>query len=385
MCYAAKQAITDCGHVGDFVMLDSDTIVPFKTLYTTALISAISTEMQEPPAVYAPVIAFRKQPTSVLEAGALFGRGSWQLAEPKPYQPCIYPLHHRADLSDKHVQARISQAQESEYPPFIYSLYRLPLQDDPSTFLPAPFFLRGDDVEYGLRLNRLGIKTNILSTLIVFQDPKHSPWHEIMAILHSTVILLAYTPPQDIDQLSDHLSDFFNSRLQAHASLNDLHGIAIYQEVLTRLLSLLPLPTDRLLAHFYNPDYYLKLRKVNESYTHLNYNMAKGIGETMPPHSYREHPFLYYPIQPEDQPQPKVVLLMNHLSETAAVHNPGRVAYLELQAARRRFKMNLSSLFASIQPLKEYCEILLDRSRIYEHYQSCYEACTGNSETNFSS
>jgi hypothetical protein len=113
--------------------------------------------------------------------------------------------------------------------------------------------------------------------------------------------------------------------------------------------------------------------------------MAKGIGETMPPHSYREHPFLYYPIQPEDQPQPKVVLLMNHLSETAAVHNPGRVAYLELQAARRRFKMNLSSLFASIQPLKEYCEILLDRSRIYEHYQSCYEACTGNSETNFSS
>jgi len=384
MCLAVKESLTDAGHSGDFVMLDSDTLVPFKTLYGTALISAIGTEEEAPPAVFTPVIAFRKQPTSVLEAGALFGRGAWELAEPKPLQPCIYPLHHRADLSDKHVQARLSQAQESEYPPFIYSLYRLPIEDNPTSVLPAPFFLRGDDVEYGLQLSSLGVTTTVLGSLLVFQDPKHSPWHEIMAILHATVILLAYTPIQDLDQLIDHLSEFFNARLQAHASIRDLNGISIYQEILNRLLSLLTIPDEQLLPHFYNPDYYLKIRCANDSYSRLNYNMAQKIAATMPPHSYQELPFLYYPRQPEDQPQPQSLLLMNHLAETAAVHHPGQVAFSELQAVRKRYKLSLGSLLADLHSLKECCQILLDRSRIYAHYQNCYETCNENSNASFS-
>jgi hypothetical protein len=384
MCLAVKETVTDAGHKGDFVMLDSDTLVPFKTLYSTALISAIGTDEKAPPAVFTPIIAFRKQPTSVLEAGALFGRGAWQLAEPQPLQPCIYPLHHRADLSDKHAQARLSQAQESEYPPFIYSLYRLPIEDDPTVFLPAPFFLRGDDVEYGLQLRRLGVSTTVLGSLLVFQDPKHSPWHEIMAILHSTVILLAHTPAEDLGQLHNHLSDFFDARLQAHASIRDLNGISIYQETLSRLLSLIAQPQEKLLAHFYNPDYYLKLRSVNDSYSRLNYNMAQGIGETMPAHSYKELPFLYYPCQPEDQPQPKSLLLMNHLAETASVLHPDRVAFSELQAVRQKYKLSLGSLLADLPSLKECCQILLDRSRIHDHYQSYYQPCNEASTASFS-
>ena len=384
MCLAVKETVADLGRKGDFVMLDSDTLVPFKTLYSTALISAIGTEEEAPPAVFTPIIAFRKQPTSVLEAGALFGRGAWQLAEPRPLQPCIYPLHHRADLSDKHAQARLSQAQESEYPPFIYSLYRLPIEDNPTAFLPAPFFLRGDDVEYGLRLSSLGISTTVLGSLLVFQDPKHSPWHEIMAIMHATVILLAYTPSQDLDQLTDNLSDFFYARLQAHASIRDLNGISIYQETLSRLLSLLSLPEDKLFAHFYNPEYYLKIRCVNDSYSRLNYSMAQKIGEVMPPHSYRELPFLYFTPLPEDQPQPESVLLMNHLAETAAVHHPGQVAFSELQAVRQKYKLSIGSFLADLPSLKECCQILLDRSRIYEHYQNYYEACSENSNASFS-
>ncbi|MGB7565033.1 MAG: hypothetical protein WBM08_09795 [Prochlorococcaceae cyanobacterium] len=373
MCLAVKQSVTDTAHRGDFVMLDSDTLVPFKTLYSTALISAIATEEQAPPAIFTPVIAYRKQPTSVLEAGALFGRGAWQLAEPLPLQPCTYPLHHRADLSDKHAQARLSKSLESDYPPFIYSLYRLPITDDPTTFLPAPFFLRGDDVEYGLHLSRQNVSTSVLGSLLVFQDPKHSPWHEIMAILHSTVILLAYTPSQDLSQLADHLSFYFKARLQAHASIRDLHGLSIYQEVLSRLLSLLPIPESQLLAHFYNPDYYLGLRSVNAPYSRLNYSMAKGISETMPAHSYRELPFLYYPSQPDDEPQPESFLLINHLSETAAVLHPGQVAFSELQAVRQNYQLSLGSMLGALQSLKECCHTLLDRSRIHAHYQDCYK------------
>jgi len=375
MCIAVKQSVADAGHKGDFIMLDSDTVVPFKTLYSSALISAIGCEERTPPEVISPIVAFRKQPTSVLEAGALFGRGAWNLAKANPIQPCIYPLHHGADLSNKHVQARLSKAQETEYPPFIYSLYRLPMGENPAEFLPAPFFLRGDDVEYGLHLGNIGIRTTVLGSLLVFQDPKHSPWHEIMAILHSTVVLLAYTPSQDLFQLTDQLFDFFNARLEAHASIRDLHGISIYQEILSRLLTLLPLPEDELIPHFYSPEYYLKLRGINYPYTPMNYNMAKGIGGTMPPDSYLELPFLYYPRHPENRVQPEYLLLMNHMAETAAVLHPGQVAFTDLQAVRQRYKLSLGTMLADIARLKDCCQILLNRSRIHAHYQDHYETC----------
>ena len=382
MCLAVKETVTDPGHRGDFVMLDSDTLVPFKTLYSTALISAIGTDQKAPPSVFTPIIAFRKQPTSVLEAGALFGRGAWQLAEAKPMQPCIHPLHHLADLSNKHDQARLSRPQDSEYPPFIYSLYRLPIEDNPNAFLPAPFFLRGDDVEYGLQLRSLGIKTSVLGSLIVFQDPKHSPWHEIMAILHSTVILLAYTTAQDLSQLNNHLGSFFNARLQAHASIRDLNGISIYQEVLSRLLSLLVQPKVELLSHFYNPEYYLKLRSVNDSYSRLNYDMAQGLGKSMPTNSYQELQFLYYPCQAQDQTQPESFLLMNHLNETAALLHPGRVDFSELQDVHQSYRLSLGSFLSNLHSIKECCEILLDRSCIFEHYQKLYKHCNDSSDAN---
>jgi hypothetical protein len=104
----------------------------------------------------------------------------------------------------------------------------------------------------------------------------------------------------------------------------------------------------------------------------------------MPPHSYRELPFLYFPTQPEDQTQPETLLLMNHLAETAAVHHPGQVAFSKLQAVRQRYKLSLGSFLADLHSLKECCQILLDRSRIYEHYQNCYETCGDNSFASFS-
>ena len=235
-------------------------------------------------------------------------------------------------------------------------------------------------MEYGLQLRSLGIKTSVLGSLIVFQDPKHSPWHEIMAILHSTVILLAYTTAQDLSQLNNHLWSFFDARLQAHASIRDLNGIYIYQEVLSRLLSLLVQPKVELLSHFYNPEYYLKLRSVNDSYSRLNYDMAQGLGKSMPTNSYQELQFLYYPCQAQDQTQPESFLLMNHLNETAALLHPGRVAFSELQDVRQSYRLSLGSFLSNLHSIKECCEILLDRSCIFEHYQKFYKHCNDSSD-----
>lgn len=367
MCLAVKRSVVDLAHKGDFVMLDSDTVVPFKTLYTSALISALTTDDLGAPSVLTPVVAYRKRPTQVLEAGAVFGRGTWQLAVAQALQPCILPLEHGADLSDKHVQARLAQTHSSDYPPFIFSLYRLGEYASSHALLPAPFFLRGDDVEYGFHLRNQGVRTSVLGSLLVFQDPKHSPWHEVMAILHSTVVLMAHTAQADLCLLGDHLYTFFHARFNAHGSLRDLHGISLYQEVLSRLISLLAVPQEKLLSHFYDPDYYLGLRSLNLPYTDLNYDIARSIASTMPKHAYQELPFLYYPQLPKDEPLPDSVFLLNHLAETAAVLNPARIACSELQSARQDFQRDLATLLNSLEPLQQRCLTLLDRDLIADH------------------
>lgn len=368
MCLAIKKSIVDSDYEDDFIMIDSDTLVPFKTLYSCALITGLTSATTDKSTVLSPVVAYRRRPTQVLEAGCLFGRGAWQLAVAEPLRPCIFSMEHGADLSDKHVQARLSQPQSSDYPPFIFSFLRLGGLTPQHSRLPVPFFLRGDDVEYGIHLRNHGIETSVAGFLVVFQDPKHSPWHEVMAILHSIVILIAYASKPGLNQLSEHLHAFFQDRLDAHASARDLHGIAIYQQVLSRLLSILSIPTESLHSHFYDPSYYLQLRNLNTPYTSLNYALSRKIAEAMPKHVYRELPFVHYPVLPDDEPLPSSIFLLNHLAETAAVLHPNQVSYSELLAARLQFQRDLSILIASLASLGDRCQTLLDRSQIDHAY-----------------
>lgn len=367
MCLAMNESLLKQNHDGDFVMLDSDTLVPFKTLYSTTLISNSGKALNQRAAVFTPVIAYRKQPTKILEAGALFGRGAWQLAEKQPVQPCIFPFHHGADLSEKRIMGMLFRDLTSEYPPFIYGLYRLSASHEQESLLPAPFFLRGDDVEYGLHLKEKGIAINVLGSMLVFQDPKHSLWHELLAILHSTTILIAYTGSDERGLLSRHLSTYFRERMEDHASIHDLHGMSIYHKVLKRLLSLLTVEQSELLSYYYDPSFYLGLRSVNAGYNHLNYSMAKGISQQMPASSYQELPFLYFPRHRRDQPLPDSVLLMNHLTETAAVHQPHHIAAAAVHSACQTYQLDLTMLLNSLDQLHVCCRHLLDRTRIQSY------------------
>lgn len=368
MCWAINESLVECDYKGDFIMLDSDTLVPFKTLYSSALISGSSTSRQNSEAVFTPVIAFRKSPTKILEAGALFGRGAWSLAEDQPLQPCIFPFHHGEDLSHKQTMATVFQGLTSEYPPFIYGLYRLSKSHERESLLPAPFFLRGDDIEYGLHLRSRGVPIHVHGSLLVFQDPKHSLWHELLAILHATTILIAYTSREDLGLLTRNLSSFFRCRMEDHASIRDLHGMSTYHEALKRLLSLLPLEDGPLLRHYYNTDYYLGLRHLNAPYNRLNYSMAKGISTRMPADRYAEIPFLYFPKHPPDQPLPTSILLMNHLTEMATVHKPNEVSATDVDSACQKYQLTLSIMIDSIDTLHVRCKQLVDRSLIKSYF-----------------
>lgn len=376
MCFAVKSSIADSSNSQNLAMIDSDTIVPFKTFYTTALISEFSRNKQDSSGLISPVVAYRKSPRKVLEAGALFGRGAWDLLSPQPLQPCILPLHHGADLSDRHVQAGLSTEINSDYAPFIYNLFCPSSRMSPTSLLPAPFFLRGDDIEYGTHLRNNGISVTVCSDLLVFQDPKHSLWHEAMAVLHSTVILVAYDKMNDLSKLSENLYKYYEARLYAHSSIRDLLGISVYQYVLTRLLSILEVPAEDLLTHFYSTEFYQRIQSLNASYTRSNYIMIQEIQRSNSQHSCLLLPFLYFPHHSNDRPLPDTIILLNHLAETAAIHYPAEVTDYDLQKAVQQFKYDLSRIVGNLNKLQPLCKCLLDRNSIAALLNQIYSKAT---------
>ena len=46
-------------------------------------------------------------------------------------------------------------------------------------FSQSHFFLRGDDIEMGMHLQENNIPCQVNGWLVVFQEPKHSLWHEL--------------------------------------------------------------------------------------------------------------------------------------------------------------------------------------------------------------
>ncbi|MEB3334045.1 MAG: hypothetical protein VKP70_03580 [Cyanobacteriota bacterium] len=372
MCLAIKEIISDQNHDGWFAMVDSDTLVPFKTLYSSALLNAVPHLPSNKPIAISPVILFEKNPTMVLEAGAVFGRGTWQLAVNKPVQPCIFPIQNGRLLTNMEEQARLSKDTLSDYPPFIFSLYSLPRDMDGKQALPAPFFLRGDDIEFGYHLASMGVTTTVMGSLVVFQDPKHSLWHELMAILHAVVILCAYTSPEGLTRLSDHLHSYFQSRLTSHLSFRDLGGAGVYLEVLSRLNALKTFERENLLASFYDPAYYLRLRSLNQDFTHSTYTILRDTTQSLPPETYVELPFLYYPQHPSDKPLPMRIGFINHLAETAFILEPHTISHVDVRVCRDQGLRELTSLLADLDEIRERCLLLLDRQEIYKLYQQTY-------------
>lgn len=115
-----------------------------------------------------------------------------------------------------------------EYSTFIF--FGLSYQLFKTLGYPTAFFLRGDDIEYSLRLNASGYKLFTNPNLCAWHEPAHSYVQEYMAILHGLIINLSYGG----DRLEDYL-DFFEKRMSEHASVYDDIGLTVYTEILRTL------------------------------------------------------------------------------------------------------------------------------------------------------
>ena len=83
--------------------------------------------------------------------------------------------------------------------------------------LPLPIFIRGDDIEFGLRLKNLGIHTNVIHGIAVWHEPfylKRSVWPMYYAIRNLSIINALHFPIKGGPYLRMLASMFFQFALR---------------------------------------------------------------------------------------------------------------------------------------------------------------------------
>ncbi|MBV9653002.1 MAG: glycosyltransferase [Acetobacteraceae bacterium] len=99
------------------------------------------------------------QPLRLFEAGAIVDSRNWS----------FQPQHHMVDLADPARLPHLAEGQAVHYSG--WWCFGIPLSLVRSAGLPLPCFIRGDDLEYGIRLHQRGVYTVPLPGLAVWHEP----------------------------------------------------------------------------------------------------------------------------------------------------------------------------------------------------------------------
>ena len=81
----------------------------------------------------------------------------------------LKPLYHNIDLRAVDALIPFSKYQEVDYNAWWFCA--IPIEQIRKSQLPVPIFIRGDDMEYGIRLQELGVKTVAMPGIAVWHEP----------------------------------------------------------------------------------------------------------------------------------------------------------------------------------------------------------------------
>ena len=386
MCLAVYEEYSKNNNLDPFIMIDSDTTIPLRTLYFSTALAACQAFKKTSVATI-PTILYSEKPNTILESGALFGRGNWGIASSRPSQPCIAPFFHNKEISNVGNQAAIARSGYTDYPPFIYSIFNAKSLEDKENYLPIPFFLRGDDIELGINLRRNKINCEVKGWLAVFQQPKHSLWHEWMAILHGTCLIFANQNEHSAVISKDTflgIQEYFISRANCHSRAYDIQGLKVYIEVLKRLVDLMTWDSSVLVQRFHDPSFYIKMRSLNSGFSSSNFKMLEVLEESgeIGTSNIAKVPFLYYEASLNEYlaaegDLPQRLILVNNTNETANVISTKSIDESHIQYLRSDLLKQLSTVFENIQLISERCKIICSRERIISDYLSQYTGVAG--------
>lgn len=377
MCLAVFEEFITRSNRNQFIMIDSDTLIPLRTLYFSQATAAFHREQKKSISTV-PTVLYTKEPNIILESGALFGRGNWEIASSRMTQPCIAPLSHNQEIKDPKVQAEISEPKSTDYPPFIFSIFNASNADEKRNFLPIPFFLRGDDIEMGIHLQTKKIPCEVNGWLTVFQQPKHSLWHEFMAILHGSCLILADNYSNKVfDSLTkfNGIREYFTKRLTLHSRALDLSGLQVYHDVLDRLTSLLDWNDDDTVKKFHDPNFYLEKRCLNLNFSQSNFITIKALEENggVNPRKVALFPFLYFENSlnnhlEQNKNLPEQLAMINYSNSTANIYRSKDIDEAQVQEIYSYSLCKLNLLKNNCAELAKKCSILCSRKEIINNY-----------------
>ena len=157
----------------------------------------------------------------------------------------LRPNHQNRDLYDLSTLSALSRASPSHFNGWWYTA--IPAEAFREHGLPVPIFIRGDDLEYGVRINRAGIETVALPPVSVWHEPfyaKAPGWQLyydlrnrlIFASLHDEMFSLD-SPARLLKLLMVHLikHDYQHAWFMMQAVCDFLKGPELLQEGLPEI------------------------------------------------------------------------------------------------------------------------------------------------------
>lgn len=136
------------------LLMDDDVRIEPECILRTAAFFAVASE---PTALGGQMLRF-DEPMTMHEAGATVSRKTWR----------IVPMDRGQEVWGKEMLSHLSSIRRNDYVAWFY--FAVSLDVVRRAGLPWPFFIVFDDVEYGLRLTRLGISSVTMPGIAV--------WHE---------------------------------------------------------------------------------------------------------------------------------------------------------------------------------------------------------------
>lgn len=168
-------------------------------------------------------------PTTLYESGAVL-RDNW----------AVLALNHRLDLRSREVLTGLLDVQAVHYSG--WWLFGFPRSLVAEHGMPLPCFIRGDDVEWGLRLHRRGVPTVGLPGVAIWHEPfylKNGGWqlyYETRNTLICAALHMDFSPRHAAAQMAERLMAellthrYYNAALIVRALEDFLRGPAVLDE-----------------------------------------------------------------------------------------------------------------------------------------------------------
>jgi galactofuranosylgalactofuranosylrhamnosyl-N-acetylglucosaminyl-diphospho-decaprenol beta-1,5/1,6-galactofuranosyltransferase len=178
------------------LLMDDDIVIDCRVIETSRAFLSYCVH----PLVLGGAMLDRQQPTVVFESGARLSADNR-----------VQAIARNLDLASERALSQFARPSAIDYNAWWFCL--LPLAEVAKVALPAPIFLRGDDIEFGHRLARNGVPTVTLPGIAVWHEPFYArpiAWQKYYELRNRLIFAACYRDKVHLDTVGSLLGLLLN-------------------------------------------------------------------------------------------------------------------------------------------------------------------------------